>query len=306
MNPIKTVDYNSKVTCILNNLNEENVFTKFNKLLKLAPKMTELDTQGKENPLVLNSANIKFLTNNFSAFTKLESLTIHGKYDQKFDDEGAQAVAQLIRKTKCLSVVNFNHHNVTSKGVARIAKALYKNKTVEELRLKDNKIDGDGANSLAEMLYKNKKLSLLSLSGNTLVGPSYGTGALAEACKVNKILKRLDLSRCEIDNDGVDAIISMLEENRTLEGLCLIDNPLRDRIVDLVEALKTHPSMKDLNINACDIGNKGAKAVAELIETDSPLETLYLNVNGIGNNGAKRLAKSLSYNSHLKALHLNG
>ena len=48
-----------------------------------------------------------------------------------------------------------------------------------------------------------------------------GAFALAHALKVNKSLKELHLSNNDITNEGLDCLIEALEENTTLDILCI-------------------------------------------------------------------------------------
>lgn len=57
-------------------------------------------------------------------------------------------------------------------------------------------------------------------------------------------------------------------------------------VPDIVNFLNAYPDITILNLNNNDIGNNGAKALANV----ATLKTLYINHNVIGNNGAKSLA----------------
>ena len=58
--------------------------------------------------------------------------------------------------------------------------------------------------------------------------------------------------------------------------------------------------MTDLSISGCDIGDDGAKYIAESLKEMKNLETLDLSENKIGPIGAKDIAESLKELKKLK------
>ena len=72
----------------------------------------------------------------------------------------------------------------------------------------------------------------------------------------------------------------------------------------LAEGLQHCSSLRTLYLGKNSIGDDGAKALAEGLQHCSSLQTLHLEGNSIGDDGAKALAEGLQHCSSLQTLHL--
>ncbi len=153
---------------------------------------------------------------------------------------------------------------------------------LQSLSVTQNQISPAGATKLAQLVERAPGLRLLYLSGNT-IGPA-GAAQLGNAIKHTcaKSLKGLDLSDCEIGQEGTAAVLKPLCGNCMLAGLRLSGDSL---------------------------GDLGATAVTEylLAGKTSELGELALTDNQITETGALELAKGIARVAmSLKALALDG
>lgn len=103
---------------------------------------------------------------------------------------------------------------------------------------------------------------------------------------VSKI-KVLDLSKNQLDKDGIKALAEALPFNNILEVLDLSKNQLGvPGATELSVALKNNKSLKFINLFNNKIGFDGAKSVAQNIVLNSPsLECIELGHNRIRDKG---------------------
>ncbi|KAG0375297.1 hypothetical protein BGX24_009306, partial [Mortierella sp. AD032] len=74
----------------------------------------------------------------------------------------------------------------------------------------------------------------------------------------------------------------------------------------LAEALKTNSALITLDLKGNSIGDDGAQALSEALKANLTLTTLDLKVNSIRDSGAQALAEALKANSTLTTLNLKG
>jgi len=72
------------------------------------------------------------------------------------------------------------------------------------------------------------------------------------------------------------------------------------------EYLKTNSTLVELNINENNLGDEGAKALAEGLKANKTLKSLDLSLNYIGDEGAKAIAAMLDVNKTLTSLTISG
>ncbi|KOO26799.1 hypothetical protein Ctob_001341, partial [Chrysochromulina tobinii] len=104
-----------------------------------------------------------------------------------------------------------------------------------------------------------------------------------------------------------DAILirSDLQFMAVLTCLVLEHNNIGDEGAKAIaEALKVNAVMTTLNLRVNNIGVEGAKAIAEALKVNAVLTTLHLDANNIGAVGAKAIAEALKVNAVLTELRL--
>ena len=147
----------------------------------------------------------------------------------KCGEDGASAVADMLRTNNTLTELNILQNTLSCRGVICIAKSLKLNKTLKTLYLGMTECGNEGAIAIADMLYSNETLTKLYLQNEPFNSDiqldnkfgKNGAVALAAALKVNKALKELHLRNNDITNEGRDCLIKALHVNTTLDKLCI-------------------------------------------------------------------------------------
>lgn len=102
--------------------------------------------------------------------------------------------------------------------------------------LSDCRIGSEGASSLAVALKLNKTLEFLHMSGSTCDVRTMSD--FGDALQVNSTLRGLNLSSCNINDDGINYLIEAIKKNianTNIRYIDLDDNPIT---LDKIEALK--------------------------------------------------------------------
>jgi hypothetical protein len=137
-------------------------------------------------------------------------------------------------------------------GIAVLANALAIRKAAMlELDLRVNEITSVGVRSLVDNVEAVKTLTKLYLTGNPI--GSEGATVLADAFGRNVMpaLKRLNLRRCDIEDDGFVALMSALEQNTSLQILDLKNNDFGKRgFMALAESLPNIKGLQEIGFTA--------------------------------------------------------
>ena len=178
------------------------------------------------------------------------------------------------------------------------------------LELTFNNLGFYGAKSIAEALRVNGVLKELKLFNNC-INPE-GAKALADALRVNAALKSLDISWNQLDAEAGKALADALSINAVLTSLSLAGNSLTNAGYDmtgvtaLAEALKVNAVLKKLHLSYNYLTDEGTIGIGESLKTNKSLEELHLRDCFIGPKGAKAFAGALRVNAGLKKIVLSG
>lgn len=122
-----------------------------------------------------------------------------------------------------------------------------------------------------------------------------------------KECKILDLSRNEINSDGIFQLAKSLENNKTLKVLSFYESSLTEiSILYLAEKLSLNNSLlKWLDLESTNVNDISAEYLAIMLIKNTTLTGLWLSNNQIGYHGVKMLASAIiNYNTKLKYLDL--
>lgn len=135
-----------------------------------------------------------------------------------------------------------------------------------------------------------------------------GKEAIASLLTVPSALERLDLTNCDIGNEGIIKLARGLKnDNCHLKALSLIDTGFDETYVPLLaDALHQCSSIEEIQIRHSPLCDKGVHAIISLISSNKNIQVLVLIDNNIGPKETIVIANALSTNSTLEKLHLQG
>ena len=276
----------------------------------------------------LSGNEIKCITEGFLVHCKgIDSKASDEEARSLVDVEGGSGTEQS-NKTCTLEHIKLTQCIIGPEEAQHLAQALHVNTSVKTLDLSNSPLGDEGAKALAEMLggngaessgTVNTTLEHVDLSSCS-IGP-VGAQHLAQALCVNTSVKTLKLSYNDLRDDGAKALAEMLggngaessgTVNTTLEHVdlswCSI-GPVGAQ--HLAQALCVNTSVKTLKLKVSNLGDEGAKALAEMLggngaESSGTVNTTlqYVNLSycSIGPVGAQHLAQALCVNTSVKTL----
>ncbi|CAG8543621.1 44810_t:CDS:10, partial [Gigaspora margarita] len=286
---------------------------------------------------------LKILKNNK---TRLADLNLSNNGD-KFTKRGKMLMETLGKNTTLINLnLSNNHFDWTDVNFT----PLVSNKTLENLDLSNCNLSPKVIEKLRKFLITSKRLKGLNLnkgSKTTLTGrykykskSKYDMARtlkitnLTEALKINKSLKKLDLSSNYIRLEAGKDLAKALMSNKFITELNLNDNDvvreLSESLIDILisnnitsiglRSTKISPEMviklsqglksnkiklRYLNLSRNEISSDAMEELVEALEENTSLKNLDLsNITGAGQIG-RELTKSLEKNRTLKTLNLS-
>ena len=270
--------------------------------------------------LTLHECN---LCDNIGVLKSLALLEILDVSANHINDCGAIAVAENIQHCTKLQNLDMNFNHIGDSGAIAITESLKHLTTMREFDLSYNQIGDEGAITITRAL-KDRKDFKLFLRINKITKECVNTVtclkpdivfeinaiSLDSATAVNILTINIDDSafinnikslRCSAD--GAKALF--LKHCTNLQTLDLHSNNMgNDGAKALADCLKHHNNLQTLYLYSNNIGNDGAKALADCLKHHTNLQTLSLSSNNIGSVGAKALADCLKHHTNLQKLYL--
>ncbi|GAX81332.1 hypothetical protein CEUSTIGMA_g8763.t1 [Chlamydomonas eustigma] len=246
-----------------------------------------------------------------------------GLGENSISDVGAVALARALGSNTCLTSLDLHgeaqalhEHKIGDLGFTAIAEALQLNTTLRRLDLSRNNVCVSGATDLSRALIVNFTLTHLDLSENKGVGAE-GCAALGMALAKNGTLKSLNVSSCNLRDDGAKAIAEALMNNQNgLQELMLSGNDIGAvGCTAIGNALKKCGRLTALDLSFNDINKdigsgasslRGVQSLAMALTSDRSLRSLILtgNASYTREPAYLKLIQALSCNSTLRRLEI--
>jgi Ran GTPase-activating protein (RanGAP) involved in mRNA processing and transport len=245
----------------------------------------------------------------------------------RLNRDNIQQLEAMLHRNTVLQDLNLSGDNLGIAGLAVIASALYRNTSIQGLDISDNGLDNlASACTLQELLRRNKTITRLCMDTNTFGSSVAAVRCISEGFRTNTTLQELNLSACELDDQGLSILAESLGQQKrglvkldlsanqiTCSGLrALVDNAtialstvthlnLSENSVDdegaifLAETLRlqTLPTLKYLQLDTCGIFDVGLVALMSALEENETLDELDLLKNTFSVQGYIALASSL-------------
>ncbi|RIB28414.1 hypothetical protein C2G38_2316311 [Gigaspora rosea] len=324
---LKILKNNKTRLADLNLSNNGDKFTKRGKML--------IEALGKNTTLIslnLSDNHFEWTDVNFTPLVSNKTLENLDLSNCNLSPKVIEKLRRFLITSKRLKGLNLSSNNLAFQSERIISEIISKNKTLKILNLSSNKIS-----STIESLDKGSKTTL---TGRYKYKSKYDKARtlkvtnLMEALKINKTLKKLDLSsnyiRLEVGKDLAKALMSNkfitelnLNDNDIVRELSeslidiLINNNITsiglrstkisaEMVIKLSQGLKSNKiKLRYLNLSRNEINGDAMEELVEALEENTSLKNLDLsNITGAGQIG-RELAKSLEKNRTLKTLNLS-
>ena len=176
---------------------------------------------------------------------------------------------------------------------------------MRRLDIRHTSLDSKCVSILSEILKTNKTIKILELVSSSLTG---SIKQVSDSLFNNKTLEQLELSYVtDITDEDITHLSTMLSSNTTLKELELSDCNITDNGVRYIcEGLTKNQTLTMLNIGGNhQITSVSTSTIADLIQTTTSLTTLRLYNTSLNNDDIKTICTSLNKNTTIRKLHLS-
>ena len=154
--------------------------------------------------------------------SKLRMLTFHTVSEvasERYGDVGAVVLANALKRTKELLVLNLEHSNIGNIGGTAIFQALTNNTSVNHINIYNSSIGDATAHAVGEYLKTNTKLLDLMLDHSKITDK--GAKLIGQGLSTNQRLRTLSIVNTPISDLGALAIVNGMKDNTALTDVHL-------------------------------------------------------------------------------------
>ncbi|XP_045163727.2 uncharacterized protein LOC123528049 [Mercenaria mercenaria] len=230
--------------------------------------------------------------------------------NENISTEMVRKICEDLQKER-LEMLSFRNCSFTDKDFKKVTKAVgaCTSLTLRHFALNIGIIrDSFRVQSLAQTIERNASLVGLHLHGNNIPDADFKT--LYHHLKRHPRIMTLDLGDCNLGDEGIELICSLIKESKDIHGLhhlVLSHNPgiSSDGWTKLGMALASGSCLRSLEIDYNDIGDSVATCIAIALPGATHLEMLDLECTGITDKtGQVFLHLMKSYNLKLRDINL--
>ena len=232
-----------------------------------------------------------------------KSLKSLGFLQNRFGDEGFSEIISSLSVQSQLEGLKFCGSNVGRGGWALLGLAL-KDINLKKLHLCHNDIDDEGLHALVTNMKKGSSVDILVLAGNASI-TAEGLKSLSSLLQSdNCCLEVLDLGDMNIGNDGLDAVMDGLAENKSLKLLSLSGNSIDDTGLAALASRRSNLESLSLSENSAFTA-AGLRSLSNAFQVSRNLEHLNLRDNAIDDEGLRALVDGMTNCCSLRRLDLS-
>ncbi len=217
--------------------------------------------------------------------------------DEHMGDEGVEALCMPLEAVKggTLEKIDLGFKNVSTKGAAAIGKVFGQSRNIKEIEMYRNPSIGDEG--------------IIAFSSSAEAGDKAIEGNLP----LFQSLEMLDISECNIGNEGIHALVDCLVKNEGIIErssplhLNASMNPLGSESCHSLGKLVSTNTVNKLSLRQCFLGSEGILSLVKAFKVGSracQTSVLDLAKNEISTEGAIGLASVLKLNIKLVELSL--
>ena len=198
-----------------------------------------------------------------------------------FNTEAIAAMCDSIKLDCTVKKLSICNCDITSSGIKRMTETLSDfNHSLKKLDVSFNFLSDDGLEAIGNYLSKNSILCELNVSCTGIT--DVGAVKVAKALKVNaaSTLRKLDISRNSISDDGAAAFGECLKTNNTLLKLDLSFNQITVKSMTIfADAIQENKGLCTLKLEGLISDEDGVMAILHAMYKNETIMKLYLPCN---------------------------
>ena len=236
----------------------------------------------------------------FKSLKQNSNLKILDFGDSKVSGNAMEDLANVIKNSTCLEVLNLSNNNLQS-SVGVIFQALKEISTIKKLNLFGNNMPKQVDQDLADVVTNNTSLEAIILGSNNLQA-----SVVVKVLMQLSSLKVLDLGNNNLSRKALQDLPGVINNNIQLEVLILNNNNLQPSIILILQALKGISNLQKLHLYCTNIPGIAVNELADVIKANPCLEDLDLSYNKNLQSCMVVILQALIKTSNLKILSLSG
>ena len=209
-------------------------------------------------------------------------LTFHVSYN-KFTDEAADELANLLLNNIKLQEFDLSHNNLSTSDTVKISKGMKNISNLIAISISHNIITDNAAYSIASVLSYNNNLQMLNMSFNHLrsIHP-VGCIEIFNGMKSSFNLRNLDISHNNITHEAAESIAAVLSHNTKLEELNFSYNNLQTSgAIKIFQGVKNTLSLTKLNVAHNMITDEATEYIIDVLCNNSKLKEFHISHNSL-------------------------
>ena len=180
-------------------------------------------------------------------------------------------------------------------------------KTLEQLKkieLEFLDISESNSEALNQIFLKNKNIQSIKIANNKSLGAS-GIAGLSTGIEHNPKLLKIDLTSCDISDEGAISLSNSLFKNLEIKEIILEDNKIGEKgTKSIADKLIGKTSLKIINLSHNKINSIGGFYIGNGLIDAQGIQHLLLGYNQIGDEGCEFISKGLEKNNSLIEINL--
>ena len=281
----------------------------------------------------LGDRGVEILINSIKNSISLVSLNI---MSNSISHKGGQLIFKILSKQQSIIDLNLsscegiNRNRLTSIGIQNIEKYLKTNFFIENLNIAGNSIKNEGFHLLCKGINGNNFLKYLNISNNDINEKgiknflhiikktklkslnisnnpikSEGLINITNSLRYFPDLKIFICSNCNIDFEGFNYLLKVLQTVRRIDTLDVSQNNLHSENYDDLKQSFCSFGIKFLNMTGCQLGDKGGHIMGECLTLNETIKNINLSKNKITDIGFKSFISLFTTNNTIENLDLS-
>lgn len=231
----------------------------------------------------IGSGGVNYICEIFKKNRALREVDLSSNYFN--DDDGAILIESL--DDNLMTKLDLSHNKLAEKSGLAIGKWIAENGNLLDLNLGWNHIRKHAALAVSKGIWDNNKLIKINLSWNGF--GNEGANALGKALAHNVMLEELDVRSNRIDAHGFLNLCSCFKENTTLKrlhiGRNIINNESVEAVLTMIKSLSNPLSLELLDISEVSLKPSIEEHISSVAEVHPDFKCLY----GFLNFGEKKI-----------------
>lgn len=181
---------------------------------------------------------------------------------------GCDALSEGLRVNQSVTVLDLSKCSLGN--IRCLCDVLATHSYVKELYLSDNGLGEEACQQVAQMLKVNRTITMLDIRRNKM-----DSSAVADALMVNRSLKVLRMSYCQIGDEGAKVIAEALKWNYALVDVDISNNNIEmEGAKAFSDVLKVNQNMTALNLAQYSMTAQGVGVICDALKVNQTLKRL--------------------------------